>query len=125
MEEEEGGGMLGLLVGKKGEGEEAVVGEDSSSEVESVVGMEEDSEVESVVGMEEDSDDDEEEQVVVEEQEQEKEQEQEEAESSSSSEEDSVDFSKLKVKELKSLLKTKGLNTAGKKAELVERLQAQ
>ncbi|GMH67829.1 hypothetical protein TrRE_jg8821, partial [Triparma retinervis] len=41
MEEEEGGGMLGLLVGKKGEGEEAVVGEDSSSEVESVVGMEE------------------------------------------------------------------------------------
>jgi hypothetical protein len=35
---------------------------------------------------------------------------------------DSVDLM-LKVKELKELLKTKGLNTTGKKAELVERLQ--
>ncbi|GMI28878.1 hypothetical protein TrCOL_g12297 [Triparma columacea] len=47
----------------------------------------------------------------------------EEEEEKESSSEDSVDLTMLKVKELRELLKTKGLNTTGKKAELVERLQ--
>ena len=51
------------------------------------------------------------------------EEEEEEEEEEESSSEDSVDLTMLKVKELKELLKTKGLNTTGKKAELVERLQ--
>ncbi|GMI26213.1 hypothetical protein TrCOL_g3038 [Triparma columacea] len=57
-----------------------------------------------------------------EEEEEEVEEEEEEVVEESSSE-DSVDLTMLKVKELRELLKTKGLNTTGKKAELVERLQ--
>ncbi|GMI43720.1 hypothetical protein TrCOL_g13531 [Triparma columacea] len=112
--EEEEVGALGITVSGKEEGDEMVVGEDSESEGESVVGMEDSDEEdgEDLVGMEESDGDD-----IVE---SDKEEEEEEEESSS---EDSVDLTMLKVKELKELLKTKGLNTTGKKAELVERLQ--